>query len=154
MFVCESPSAWADRGESSEPVQCFVATKRDKRFQDVREEFGFADCYITNSVKCGPRRDKVHTEQEITSCRGFLIREIRLINPLVVVGVGGAATYALDRLVPQMEKPPALFSITHYSRRGSLEDLGSVWARQFAELLALLRQLGAAEGGPGAVKVP
>jgi uracil-DNA glycosylase family 4 len=145
MFVCESPSNWPGRGESPEPARCFVHDKT-KLFHRMREEQGFADCFITNAVKCGPRRGKsLHAEEEILACAGFLEREIRLIDPLVIVGVGTQATITLATFVlPKLENPPALHSIHHFAAHLSQEHLFETWSRQFAELLALLSQLNAA----------
>lgn len=140
MFVCESPSNWTDRGESLEPVACWADDgHRSRRFQSVRERFGFADCFLTNSVKCGPRRGGCHTEEELQACAPFLIREIELISPEVLVGVGGNATWALQRILSVREsRIPALHSITHYSARWSDERLEKKWKSEFTALQVLL----------------
>jgi len=143
MFVCESPSNWPGRGESVEPYPCFYSSYRDKRFQVIREEFGFGDCYITNSVKCGPRRDDAHSADEARACRGFLLREIELVKPKVVVAVGGHSKEIVSRFVlPYAKSSPKFFTVSHYSRRVGDEEMLEIWRPQFKELTDILEYHG------------
>jgi uracil-DNA glycosylase len=139
VFVCESPGPSAHRAplESVEP--CFYSSPRDDRFEKARRKYGFENCYITNTVKCGVRRGAKHPKDEVEACRDFLVREIDLISPQVIVGVGGNAyrTLRTDTL-KHMKAPPVLFQITHYSSRRNPFD---TWDIEFPELLRLLAQL-------------
>jgi hypothetical protein len=54
VFVCESPGPQFASINDSTPSRCWSKTGQDRRFHEAREKYGFAGCYITNSVKCRP----------------------------------------------------------------------------------------------------
>ena len=139
VFVCESPGPSAHESQIGSIETCFYNSPRDDRFGKARLKYGLANCYMTNTVKCGVRRGTKHTQSEVESCRGFLVREIDLLRPQIVVGVGGNAyrTIRTDTL-SHLETPPVMFQITHYSsRRNPWES----WDSEFPELLRLLSRL-------------
>lgn len=139
VFVCESPGRRFASKNEWPPSRCWAKTSQDERFRRARKRYGFINCYITNTVKCGVRRGARHTNEQLSACRDFLIRELKLLQPLVVLAVGGNAHRTLYQdIVPRLDPPPVLFRITHYSARG---DLGSKWEREFAELERLLTRL-------------
>jgi uracil-DNA glycosylase family 4 len=139
VFVCESPGPRFRSRNETAPSRCWATTIQDERFRRARETYGFTNCYITNTVKCGPRRGARHTQRELNSCRGFLVRELELLQPSVAVGVGGNAYRTLrEDVLPLLPCPPVLFQITHYSAR---RDLHARWKREFAELKRLLKRL-------------
>jgi len=139
MFVCESPGPSAKEGNAENVKPCFNGSTRDLRFQNVREKYNLADCYITNTVKCGVRRGGMHSEIEIESCREFLVREINLIKPMITVGVGGNAYRTLrTKVLGHLKIAPILFTITHYSSR---RNPWGAWDNEFPELLRLLSRL-------------
>jgi uracil-DNA glycosylase family 4 len=105
----------------------------------VREDYALANCYVTNTVKCGVRRGGQHTPAELEACRGLLVRELDLIQPQVVVAVGENAHHTLRTAVlPHVRFPPLLFQITHYPSRRNVREC---WDREFPELLRLLARL-------------
>jgi len=139
VFVCESPGPSGSRTKPTIAKRCWAESPRDKRFQEARAKYGFQDCYITNTVKCGVRRGMRHTDAELNACIGFLVRELDLIQPVVAVGVGGNAFHTLRTWVlPRLTMPPVLFQITHYSSRRNPWD---PWQREFPELRRLLERL-------------
>jgi len=139
VFVCESPGPSGKGEDASEAKRCWAESPRDRRFQGVREKYGLQDCYITNTVKCGVRQGARHTNDEFSACIGFLAEELDLIRPLLAVGVGGNALYALRRwALPRLTVPPVLFEITHYSTR---RNPWEAWDREFPELRRLLSRL-------------
>ena len=139
MFVCESPGPSAEEGNAEDLEPCFYGSPRDRRFQDVRREYGLANCYITNTVKCGVRRGAKHDLAEVLACRKFLVREINLIEPQIIVGVGGNAYRTVrTEVLAHLEIAPVLFQVTHYSSRRNPWD---VWKKEFPELLKLLARL-------------
>ena len=139
MFVCESPGPSADQGKPEDVEPCFYGSSRDRRFMEVRKKYGLANCYMTNTVKCGVRNGGRHSPAEVGACSKFLERELHLIEPQVIVGVGVNAFQSLRKfMVAHLDIPPILFQITHYSsRRNPWVD----WDREFPELLRLLGRL-------------
>lgn len=137
MFVCESPGPSASEGNPATPERCWSITPRDRRFQEAREKYGLGSCYITNTVKCGVRRGSQHAPSEVEACRGFLIREINLIAPQIIVAVGNNAERTLrEHVLPHLlTHPPRLFRITHYSCR---RNVWKSWDKEFPELVTLL----------------
>lgn len=87
MFVGEAPGR--DEDEQGRP---FVGragqllTKIIKAMKYEREEV-----YITNIVKCRPPDNRNPHSDEIASCKDYLLRQIDLINPDVIVTLGKVA---------------------------------------------------------------
>ncbi len=55
------------------------------------------DVFITNVVKCRPPGNRDPLPEEIEACRGYLDRQIELINPKVIVTLG---RYSMARWFP------------------------------------------------------
>ncbi len=138
MFICESPGPSAKEGNAENVERCFGSPK--DRFQEVRQDYGLANCYITNTVKCGVRRQGgKHSRAEVEACREFLVREIKLVEPMIIVGVGGNAFQTLrTEVLGHLKTAPILFQITHYSSRRNPRD---AWGNEFPKLKLLLEQL-------------
>lgn len=49
------------------------------------------DVYITNVVKCRPPNNRVPTAMEIQACSHYLIAQIQLINPRMIIPLGSTA---------------------------------------------------------------
>jgi DNA polymerase len=49
-------------------------------------------CYITNVVKCRPPNNREPAFREIDACQRFLLRQIEIIDPEIVVTLGDVAT--------------------------------------------------------------
>ena len=58
------------------------------------------EVYITNMVKCRPPENRVPHHEEIEACSRYLIRQIELIRPKVIVTLGKTPT---DHFVPGRE---------------------------------------------------
>ena len=60
-------------------------------------EVGIAreDCHITNVVKCRPPGNRDPRPDEIEACKHYLVDQIRLIDPRVVVTLGNFSTKLL-----------------------------------------------------------
>ncbi len=58
------------------------------------------EVYITNMVKCRPPENRVPHDNEIEACSRYLIRQIELIRPKVIVTLGKTPT---DHFVPGRE---------------------------------------------------
>ena len=53
--------------------------------------------YIANVVKCRPPRNRDPRDDEIDACKGYLRRQVQLIDPAVVVTLGNFSTKLLLR---------------------------------------------------------
>lgn len=53
--------------------------------------------YITNVVKCRPPGNRDPSREEIASCRGYLLEQVRLVRPRVIIAVGRIAGEVLYR---------------------------------------------------------
>lgn len=68
--------------------------------------------YITNVVKCRPPENRDPREDEIKACTPYLIRQLELIKPKIIVTLGRHSTKFIFRL---MSKP--FYSITRVRGR-------------------------------------
>ncbi len=58
------------------------------------------DVYITNVVKCRPPENRDPFPEEISACWPFLIRQIKAIEPLVIVTLG---RHSMGRFLPDLK---------------------------------------------------
>lgn len=97
MFIGEGPGAEEDRqgmpfvGPAGELLTKIIGA------MDIERD----DVYITNVVKCRPPQNRDPNPDEAAACRGFLERQIELVQPRVVVALGRvAAQNLLDSSAP------------------------------------------------------
>ncbi len=92
MFVGEAPGATEDSmgkpfvGRSGE-----LLTKMIENVLHLRRE----DVYITNIVKCRPPNNRVPTPTEAHTCQPYLLKQIELIKPDLIVALGATAYHYL-----------------------------------------------------------
>lgn len=91
MFVGEAPGAEEDR--QGRPFVGPAGRLLDRLLAFVG--FSRAEVYITNVVKCRPPGNRLPTPAEATACRPYLLEQIRLIRPRIIVCLGALATQAL-----------------------------------------------------------
>ncbi len=66
-----------------------------------------SNVYITNIVKCRPPNNRTPTREEISSCIHYLVRQINIVRPKVIVALGSvAATYLCTRYFPTLNPRP------------------------------------------------
>ena len=53
------------------------------------------DVYIANIIKCRPPNNRVPTASEIEACKPYLLEQIRLVDPKIIVLVGATAVRGL-----------------------------------------------------------
>jgi len=96
LFVGEAPGATED--EEGEP---FVGRSGDVLDEALRDAgLDRSDVRITNCVRCRPPDNRDPTDAELANCRGYLEREIDLVDPAVVVTLGKVpAEHLLERSV-------------------------------------------------------
>jgi DNA polymerase len=92
MFVGEGPGA--DEDETGVP---FVG-KAGQLLNNMIAAMGLKreEVYIANIVKCRPPANRVPEYVEATTCSQFLVQQIDIVRPQVIVALGAtAATYLL-----------------------------------------------------------
>jgi len=63
----------------------------------IAMKFNREDVYITNVVKCRPPENRTPNKEEIEKCKGYLLEQLDLLKPKVVVALGKVAS---DFFVP------------------------------------------------------
>jgi uracil-DNA glycosylase len=53
------------------------------------------DVYICNAVKCRPPENRVPTSQEIAACKPYLLEQIRIVDPKIILLTGATAVRSL-----------------------------------------------------------
>lgn len=93
MFIGEAPGRNEDR--QGEP---FVGAA-GRLLNQLAAEVGIErdDVYIANVLKCRPPGNRDPRPDEITACKGYLARQIKLIDPAVVMTLGNFASKLLLR---------------------------------------------------------
>ncbi len=68
-----------------------------KLLTQLLSEIGISreEVYITNVVKCRPPDNRVPEESEIEACKGYLKRQIEIINPKIILLLGATALRAV-----------------------------------------------------------
>jgi uracil-DNA glycosylase len=89
MFIGEAPGFHEDK--QGEP---FVGAAGQLLTRMLGEVFGIAreDVYIANVIKCRPPGNRDPQEDEIESCTPWLVEQVSLIQPRVIITLGNFAT--------------------------------------------------------------
>jgi uracil-DNA glycosylase family 4 len=91
MFIGEAPGA--DEDEQGEP---FVG-RAGQLLNNMIKAMGLRreDVYIANIIKCRPPGNRTPERDECETCSPFLMRQIAVINPAVIVALGAVAAKTL-----------------------------------------------------------
>jgi uracil-DNA glycosylase len=91
MFVGEAPGA--DEDAQGEP---FVG-RAGQLLTKIIEAIGLKreDVYIANVIKCRPPGNRNPEPDEVATCEPFLLRQIDIVRPRVIVALGTHAAHAL-----------------------------------------------------------
>ncbi|NLN07702.1 MAG: uracil-DNA glycosylase [Firmicutes bacterium] len=91
MFVGEGPGAEEDR--LGRPFVGAAGRLLDK----ILAAAGFAreEVYIANVVKCRPPKNRLPARDEVNACLPYLLRQLALIRPQIIVCLGALATQSL-----------------------------------------------------------
>ncbi|WP_019628549.1 uracil-DNA glycosylase family protein [Thioalkalivibrio sp. AKL10] len=92
LFVGEAPGAEEDR--RGEPFVGRAGQLLDNMLRALGLDRS-RDVFIANVLKCRPPGNRDPNPQESAACRGFLDRQIELIQPEVIVALGRVAAHAL-----------------------------------------------------------
>ncbi len=74
------------------------------------------DCYWTNVVHCHPERNRASTEKEKENCLPFLLKEICIVCPKILIALGNDAKGAMhDMVFPNIQgaKQMKLLFVVH-----------------------------------------
>jgi DNA polymerase len=94
VFVGEAPGADEDaRGEPFVGRAGQLLTEIITKGMGLRRE----DVYIANVIKCRPPGNRNPEPDEVATCEPFLVRQLELIAPHVIVALGKFAVQALLR---------------------------------------------------------
>ena len=101
MFVGEAPGA--DEDARGEP---FVGRAGQLLTDIIERGMGMtrAEVYICNVIKCRPPENRNPELDEVAACEPFLFRQIDIIKPRVIVGLGTFAVQALLKIKTPISK--------------------------------------------------
>jgi DNA polymerase len=109
LFIGEGPGAEEDiKGEP------FVG-QAGKLLDAMLTAIGLArgqNVYIANAVKCRPENNRTPHAEEMSACRPFLLRQIVLLQPKLIVLLGKAAVHAVlddDQALAKLRQKPLHF---------------------------------------------
>jgi DNA polymerase len=112
LFIGEGPGAEEDTrgepfvGQAGRLLDAMLASIDLKRGENV---------YIANAVKCRPEGNRTPTPAEMATCRPFLLRQIALLQPALIVLLGKAAVHSVlgeDRALAGLRKTPRYLAET------------------------------------------
>jgi uracil-DNA glycosylase family 4 len=92
LIIGEGPGQQEDEqglpfvGKSGQLLEKILASVRFDTEQDV---------YICNIVKCRPPNNRVPTAVEVAACKGYLLEQIRLVDPKIILLTGATALKSL-----------------------------------------------------------
>ncbi len=92
MFVGEGPGANED--ETGKPFVGRAGMLLTKIIENVLH-LKRSDVYIANIVKCRPPNNRVPTLEEVAACKPYLMEQIALIKPKIIVALGSTAYHHL-----------------------------------------------------------
>jgi uracil-DNA glycosylase family 4 len=101
MFVGEAPGHDEDlRGEP------FVGRAGQLLTDIIERGMGLtrADVYICNVIKCRPPENRNPEPDEVAACEPFLFRQIDIVRPRVIVGLGTFAVQAVLKIKTPISK--------------------------------------------------
>ena len=143
VFVGEGPGSEEDR--TGRP---FVG-RAGELLTKMIEAMGLrrADVFICNMVKCRPPNNRDPMPEEVQACWGYLVRQLEIIRPTVIVTMGNPATRGLlntregiTRLRGTWQELPALgeglagtavmptFHPAYILRRYNADTRGKAWS--------------------------
>jgi len=92
MIIGEAPGESED--ETGLPFVGRSGQLLDKILTSVQFDVD-RDVYICNINKCRPPQNRVPTEEEVAACKPYLLEQIRLVNPPIILLTGATAVKAI-----------------------------------------------------------
>ena len=81
-------------GENEDKTGTPFVGRAGKLLNEFLEKAGISregDLYIINTVKCRPPKNRVPTDAEKAACEAYLLKQIEIINPEVMIFCGATA---------------------------------------------------------------
>ncbi len=92
MFIGEAPGANEDEvGRPFVGKAGMLLVKIIENVLNLKRE----DVYIANVLKCRPPNNRVPTLEEVTSCKPYLLEQISIIKPKIIVALGSTSYHHL-----------------------------------------------------------
>lgn len=92
MFIAEAPGASEDElGKPFVGLSGQLLTKIIENVLKIKRN----EVFITNIVKCHPPKNRPPTSVEIEACKPFLIEQISLIQPQIIITLGATSYHHL-----------------------------------------------------------
>ncbi len=139
MVIGEAPGANEDL--TGDP---FVG-RSGKRLDELLYKVGLNpsnDVYITNVVKCRPPKNRRPSKEELKSCMPWLIKQIELVDPLIILLLGATALESILGKKGPMTKV-----------RGKWYNFGDRLVMPLFHPSYLLRNPSAADGSPTSLTI-
>ena len=92
MFVGEGPGAEED--ERGEPFVGMAGRLLDNMLASIQLKRSH-NVYIANAVKCRPPGNRTPSDEELATCRSYLVKQIELTKPRLIVALGSSAAKTL-----------------------------------------------------------
>ncbi|MBE0490794.1 MAG: uracil-DNA glycosylase [Sulfurospirillum sp.] len=92
MFIGEAPGANED--EMGKPFVGRAGQLLTKIIENVLQ-LQRKDVYIANVIKCRPPENRVPTPEEVGECKPYLLQQIKLISPQIIVALGATSFHHL-----------------------------------------------------------
>jgi DNA polymerase len=92
MFIGEGPGAEEDKtgipfvGKAGQYLEKWVSAIGLKRDEN---------CFIGNIIKCRPPGNRDPFPEEIAACRPYLLRQLQIINPTIIITLGRFASQVI-----------------------------------------------------------
>lgn len=138
MFVAEMPSMNEPKNKSTEKFSNFSVTARDRFLKEMMMKYGVAGSYVTDIVK---ERDvpRQPTKGEIEKWRPFLLEEVEIIQPRVIVVLGKRTYDASFKpfIEPHIPKQIKVEYVFHYSQQGAKTN--AEVEQRFGEVIGKIR---------------
>jgi uracil-DNA glycosylase len=145
MFVGQAPGANEEKegrpfiGISGRLLDRLIASAGLKR----------SSCYITSVVQFFPPRNRIPTDDEIALCKSFILAQIEIIKPRIVVLLGSVAAKTLvgaDRIMKNhgacIKRGNVVYFLSlHPAAAVRLKKNVPVMERDFAKLKVLIKRI-------------
>lgn len=104
VFVADAPDAVDDRA-GTPFAQASVAGTSDDLLAKMVGAMGLSleDVYLCTVVKCRPPGGRRARPDEVKQCQPFLFKQLEVIEPEVIVALGGFATMAMSAENPSLK---------------------------------------------------